>query len=1123
MLPQRRKDKQAETPRVPRRLPRKQRRALVRFMNKIRREEAKGSPPVDLSLPGPSSRNPQYSHRLTDADIPRIRSDWAHCITDIACPIPEELPPFRDINHEINLIDDSLSYNYHHPRCPEHFKPEFYEKVSRYVRAGWWIPQAIRQGHGLPMLCVAKKDKRLRTVFDCRQRNANTVKDATPFPDQDYIRSDVARSRYRSKIDMSEAYEQIRVLEKDVDKTGFSTIAGTFVSNVIQQGDCNAPSTFQRLMSHIFRDLIGRSVHCYLDDIFIYSDTIEAHQAHLAQVFKILREQHLFLSQKPEKVDLYSTDMDCLGYRIDDDGIHCDTTKLEKILAWPSPKSYHDVQRFNGLVNYISPFLRDIATWTGQLATICANQREFLWTPRLEECFQQIKSTVEKSQVLQPIDPEKEGQIFVICDASITGVGAILAQGDDWHTSRPAAFMSRRFSDAQYAYFTMEQEALAILEALKTWEDKLVGREFTIITDHEALKYLLTKKHLYRRQTRWIDYLSRFDYDIIHVPGTTNHAADFLSRYYENSPPNVQLQEYDFVRADRMLDPEGDDLPRPRALEIRRIYAARRRKLREAESVRHIEALELARGAEDDTPVHESIADGVRLTDYMNRYEEFTQLIQNNYETDPYFSKIIRSPDSFRSFSMQEGLLYHSDRFGNQLLCIPHGAILRGRRRLSETIIDHAHHLLGHLGSLRTLNLVRRNYWWPSMAKEIDEFCKTCGICQTTKASNKRPMGLLRTLPIPLLPWESVGMDFLGPFPPCEGFDYLLVIICRLTSMVQLIPTRTDARAVDIAHLYYRNVWALHGLPKSIVSDRDSKFTSAFWKELHAAIGTELLMSTAYHPQTDGATERANRTVAQILRAFVDPDQRNWVSKLPAVQYAINSSVSATTGFSPFELNYGYVPNSDGFLQPVIASAGVKAFAEAARWNLLEAHDHIIAARIQQTHQANRLRQPENEFIVGDLAYLATDDLRLPKSRARKLVPRFIGPYRVTEYYPRSHVVKLALPEELINRRIHNKFHVSRLRKAHLSDLEMFPHRDSNVFYDFGGNDELESVVRDILAHKWEGRNHDKLTFYVRYEDGDAEWREWALCEDLKALDDYLQLRGVENPTDLPKETSQRA
>jgi transposase InsO family protein len=1072
-----------------------------------------------------TSPPPSYGRPLLDSDIPMLRDDWTNHIKDLTCPIPEELPPFREINHEINLIDESKQYNYHNPRCPDHFVKDLNDKIERYTRAGWWVPKRVEQA--LPMLCVAKKDGRLRTVFDCRKRNANTVKDATPFPDQDRIRNDVARAKYRTKIDMSEAYEQIRVLEKDVHKTGFATIQGTFESNVIQQGDCNAPSTFQRLMTLLFRSYIGRFVHCYLDDIFIYSDTIEDHQHHLSIVFNILQRSHLFLSSKPDKLDLYSVDMDCLGYRIDTHGIHCDTTKVEKIINWPVPRNYHEVQKFNGLVNYIGTFLPEIALWTGPLSSCCANKREFNWTPHLDECFRRIKEIVAKAPVLKPIDPQNPDQIYLICDASASGVGAMLGQGSDWRSCRPAAFMSRKFSSAQFAYFTLEQETLAILEALKTWEDKLIGRHFTICTDHEALKYLLTQKHLSRRQTRWIDYLSRFDFAIQHIPGSENRVADCLSRYYELLPSDVKLSPMEFVSVDRRLDPEGDDLPLDRRIELRRlrVHAVRRReRLNEERSERHSQAEEMEEAENLEEPQGDpealgSVANGIDLKEYMERYEDFASLLREHYSKNTYFSKVSQNPERFESFSIIDGLIYHSDRFENSLLCIPREAFLRGRR-LTELIIDHAHNLLGHLGALRTLGYIRRYYWWPTMAKDTSEFCRSCTKCQMTKASNQHPQGLLQPLPVPSKPWESVGMDFLGPFPPSEGFNYLFVVICRLTSMIHLIPTRTTVRASEVAELYHRHVWRLHGLPTSIVSDRDSKFTSAFWKELNAAVGTTLLMSSAYHPQTDGSTERANRTVAQILRSLIKPDQTDWVAKLPSVEFAINSSVSATTGYSPFEVNYGYVPDSSGLLKSVSAAPGVKDFADKARWNLLEAHDHIISSRIQQTHYANQRRRPEESLQPGDLVFLSTENLRLPKSRARKLIPKFIGPYRVTEFNDRSHTARLALSEDLRSRKIFDTFHVSKLRKAFSNDLTLFPLRDMPEFYDLGKAIHGESPVQDIIAHRWEGRKGDRLKFYLRFQDGDWEWQDWAFCEDLKALDAYLELRGVKNPLELPKENS---
>ena len=186
-----------------------------------------------------------------DEDLPELRKKWVEAAANILTGAPAHLPPLQEVNHKIPIIDENKRYNYHLPRCPESIKTQLIDKIQTYKNAGWWEETNVSQA--APMLCVFKKDGvKLCTVIDGRKCNDNTEKDVTPFPDQEQISHDVARAKYQSKIDMSNAYEQIRVEPKDVWKTVFATIYGTFVSHTMQQGDCNAPATFQRLMTVIF-------------------------------------------------------------------------------------------------------------------------------------------------------------------------------------------------------------------------------------------------------------------------------------------------------------------------------------------------------------------------------------------------------------------------------------------------------------------------------------------------------------------------------------------------------------------------------------------------------------------------------------------------------------------------------------------------------------------------------------------------------------------------------------------------------------------------------------------------------------------------------------------------------
>ena len=182
--------------------------------------------------------------------------------------------------------------------------------------------------------------------------------------------------------------------------------------------------------------------------------------------------------------------------------------------------------------------------------------------------------------------------------------------------------------------------------------------------------------------------------------------------------------------------------------------------------------------------------------------------------------------------------------------------------------------------------------------------------CRRSKPSNQKPYRQLHTLAIPSNPWEAIGVDFVGPLPESENrngsFDSITVVICLLTAMVHLTPSRTNYNAKQMAELMFEEVYKYHGLPRSIVSDRDVLFTSIFWDHLHALVGTQLRMSSAYHPQTDGSTERANRTVTQMLRQCINDKQTDWVAKLPAIEFAINSARSESTGYSPFFLSDGH-------------------------------------------------------------------------------------------------------------------------------------------------------------------------------------------------------------------------
>lgn len=374
------------------------------------------------------------------------------------------------------------------------------------------------------------------------------------------------------------------------------------------------------------------------------------------------------------------------------------------------------------------------------------------------------------------------------------------------------------------------------------------------------------------------------------------------------------------------------------------------------------------------------------------------------------------------------------------------------------------------------------------------------------------PYGLLNPLEIHTQPWDAIGIDFVGPLPESKNrdgyFNAITTIIDLFSGMVHLVPSRIDYTAKQVAELVFSEVYKHHGLPRTIVSDRDPLFTSHFWQELHILIGTKLRMSSAFHPETDGATERANKTLGQMLRVCISPDQKDWVARLPAIEFAINSARSESTGYAPFYLNTGRTPRlllwaagePSGF-------PGVRAFAKRMRTVIMGAHDCLIAARVKSTRNANRKRVA-SPFAADDFIYLSTKNITLPKGMSRKLAPKFVGPYPIIEDFG-NQSYRLKLPLSLKKQGVHDVFHSSLLRIHIANDDKLFPGRlDSQVFdlKDLEG----EWAVEKVLEHKLSAK---KLMFKVLFKSGDSNWLEYEEISHLIVTDQYLEAMGIEKPS----------
>jgi len=526
-------------------------------------------------------------------------------------------------------------------------------------------------------------------------------------------------------------------------------------------------------------------MHVYLDDIFVYSESIEEHEEHLRVVFERLRQAKLYLKWK--KCDLYANCMDCLGHIIDRDGIHVDEDKLTCIRDWRIPRNYNDLQWFVGLVNYIGSFLPNIMAYTGPLLSMTQNGALFIWHPIHQQCFDIIKCICSTALIIKPIDSWLDEPIWHICDASKSGVGAIYGQGPSWKTCRPAGFISQKFLKTQQNYAVHKLKTLAILEFLQKWEDKLVGYKIHVITDHKALEFFKTQNRLTNQQRRWMDYLSRFNFDITYTKGELNKIADCLLWYYKSDTVGETHNINEYVCVDPHIDLEEEDLPLEchqeiveHVIEIRAMWdtvAWHSQRLVEHCEECDVEAEAMAEprhqpgetmstyttcGSGDDNPIEEDETLGKALLHQnadppptTKNNDAFKQCIKGGYPEDKLFSAILKKPGDYKLFSEWEGLIWMKNLIYEEVLCISRDC------ELVHEIITQVHKTLGHFGEQKMADYIHHWYWWPGIMKDTRTFCRSCESCKWAKGSNQPPKGKLHPLPISTKPWDSIEMDFI--------------------------------------------------------------------------------------------------------------------------------------------------------------------------------------------------------------------------------------------------------------------------------------------------------------------------------------------------------------------------
>ena len=497
---------------------------------------------------------------------------------------------------------------------------------------------------------------------------------------------------------------------------------------------------------------------------------------------------------------------------------------------------------------------------------------------------------------------------------------------------------------------------------------------------------------------------------------------------------------------------------------------------------------------------------------------DIAESIAEGYAEDPELSHIIKrlqgsSQDMFhdRDFWDESKQRLYLIESSPVRLCVPRGPV---QLHLLQENYDCP--FSGHPGRDRTLCNLSRYFYWPHMGRSVKEFVKTCELCQRSKSSRNK-VGLLQPLPVPEQPWHNISMDFIMGLPQTpDKNDAVLTFVDRLTKYVHLIPTKSTIDAEGTAQLYVKHVFAAHGLSKTVVSDRDPRFTATFFKELFSHLGIRLQMSTSNHPQTDGQTERVNRVVEDCLRSFVNHRQSNWDELLPLCQFAINNSYQSSTCESPFFLNSGHYPLipsakidiDDAAGRNFIGDQRPRLWLEEREEALRTAKDAMKAAQTRQAFYADR-GPLDPELKVGDLVLVHLQFLLTPEARDRpcdKLRPRWYGPFKILEQVT-SNAYRLELPFYM---RSHPVFNVTALKRYFKNEIDgrqtepLPPITDADGFERF--------FVEKILSHRRDRNGLKYLVKWIGYPDATWEPEKFLkneIGEDLEPLIKYKRTNTV--------------
>jgi len=892
------------------------------------------------------------------------------------------------LTHKIRLKNPELIINTPSYRTPHKYQSLLDIELSRMKDQGIIEPSC--SPFNSPVLAVKKKNGEIRPVIDYRNINKNVFIDSFALPRIDDILNSVGNAKVFSTIDLKSAFHHVSLEEDSKPITAFSAGNSKYQFRVLPFGLSSSPSVFQALMSRCLGEVLGKLAFCFIDDIIVFSNSVEEHFCHLRQVFSKLRSANLHM--KLEKCQFLKTKVDYLGFVISSEGISYN--KNSKIENANPPKDVKELQRFLGTCNYFRRFIEKFSDIAKPLYSLLKKNSEYIWSEDCEKAFQSLKAKLSKPPVLA--HPNYSKPFFIFTDASADGIGACLMQTDDSSPSlmRPIIFFSKTLNKAQRRYSTTKKEALGLVTAVKQFQYIITGYPTIVLTDHRPLIYMFSKKlPADAAMARWCLTIQSFQLELKYFPGKQNVVADYLSR----------LPSQEIMRCETLIRNYGnDEVDEEESSEMDRTNSS---------SVDELDG---------DCDVFISTSERP-LVKYLPKLEDVSWSLEElkKAQAEDSFTNTIMSyikgsneghlPQSeINKYLIISGVLYKQRKIDNRQLEILNVVV---PSKLMEKAINSIHYTM-HNSNVHTLFKFSFRYFHPNEKKLIKEFCERCDVCKLLKGRFPKPVKL-KSAPVPCRPFDAVSIDFVGPFQTTDnGNKYILSVIDLFSRfcILKALPSRATEGVIKTL----REVFCQYGFPNTLLSDNALEFTSSAihsFVKIYSLHKTEVLPFSAW---SNGIVERQNAKIVKLLKLYANSINFNWDEYLDTTANTINNSLNETLGDTPAFTLFAYdtCPNVQrtelGAVYNYDSIESLCVLRERQAYRLAEEIKfNIMKEKAKQLHKINCHRK-ERSVACGDRVIIKNHN------KKNKLELNFLGPGTVIE--SNNHKIKVKIGREIYDR-----------------------------------------------------------------------------------------------------------